>query len=544
MTRPTDADILRVNRGDAKNTAAVLRRQGFKFRDGWFWISYRIATEPEPEFMSAAWTTRAEMDEPTAPPGVIESAAARRAATDCKTFVFTCAQANTKVHADFLSALEVYCGHNNADLHIAQFTYNKAKHGKKSIKPGADQGGDTDSVWFDPAIAPYVSDHSIQIAPDLVWCGELNILPTMKFPLSQFKTYTRHDSAIIPHAKMSMDSIPVMPGVPAKMLYTTGAVTQRNYVQKTAGQVADFHHVFGAMVVEVDDDGTWWARQLNATDDGTFYDLTTYYTHETAEPDQRVEAVTHGDLHFAQVDTGIRDSVFGPCGILDQLDPKLQFFHDVIDFQARNHHEIKDGHYWHERFVNGEDSVEAEFDVLAVFLTNRGSREHTETFVITSNHDQFIEGWLRDIATLKDPVNVTFWHYLNWYCHTMIESKRTPRPFAYALMEKLLGITDKITILHEDDSYLICGKIEAGLHGHLGPNGARGSPKNLRTVGKANTGHTHSAGIVDGVYTAGTYSKLRMSYTKGLSSWSHSLILTYANAKRAILTIKNGKAWR
>ena len=540
MTRPTDADILRVDRGDAKNTAAALRRQGFTFRDAWFWISYRIATSPEMEFCSVMDDVA---DEP-APPGVIESAAARRATTDCKTFVFTCAQANTKVHSEFLQSLEAFCEHNDADLHIAQFTYNKAKHGKKSIKPGTDQGGDTDAVWFDPAISTYVSDHSIQIAPGLVWCGELNILPTMKFPLSQFKTYTRHDSAIIPHAKMSMESIPVMPDVPARMLYTTGAVTQRNYVQKTAGQVADFHHVFGAMVVEVDDDGTWWARQLNAKDDGTFYDLTTYYSPAAVCPNQRVQAITHGDLHFAQIDADIRLAVFKPAGILDQLDPRLQFFHDVIDFQARNHHEIKDGHYWHERYVNGEDSVEAEFNVLASFLHGSGTREHTETFIVTSNHDQFIEGWLRDVSMLKDPVNVTFWHYLNWYCHSMIHAKRKPRPFAFALLEKIASMEAGITILHEDDSYLIGGSIEAGLHGHLGPNGARGSPKNLRTVGKANTAHTHSAGIVDGVYTAGTYSKLRMSYTKGLSSWSHSMILTYENNKRAILTIKKGKAWR
>ena len=410
MTRPTDADIRNVDRGDAKSTAASLRRQGFTFHDAWFWISYRMATAPELEFKSVMDDIPAESQ---LPPGVIESADASRAETDCKTFVFTCAQANTKVHRPFLESLEQFCEHRGASLHIAQFTYNKAKHGKSSIKPGADQEGDGDSVWFDPEIAPYVSDHSIQIAPDLVWCGELNILPTMKFPLTQFKTYTRHDSAIIPHAKMSMESIPVMPGVSTRMLYTTGAGPQRNYVQKTAGQGADFHHVFGALVVEVDDDGTWWVRQLNAKNNGEFYDLTTLYTPTTVFPNQRVEAITHGDLHFAQRNTEIMDAVFESCGILDQLDPRLQFFHDVIDFQARNHHEIKDGHHWHERFINGEDDVEKEFTDLANWLKWFGTRKDTETFIVTSNHDQFVEGWLRDTVTLKDPVNVTFWHYLN-----------------------------------------------------------------------------------------------------------------------------------
>lgn len=533
MTRPTSDDIRRVDRGDAKNTAEALRKQGFKFRDSTFWLDYKIATEAEPQFKSV-------MDDE--PPGVIGSADTRRGHSDAKTFVFTSAQSNTKVHEAFLASLEMFCEHRGAELHIAQFTYNKGTHGRKSIKPGADQGGDTDSLWFDPRIAPYVSNHSIQITDDLVWCGELNILPTMKFPLSQFRTYTRHDSAIIPHAKMSMDSVPTMPGTDTRMLYTTGAVTQRNYVQKTAGQVADFHHVFGAMLVEIDDDGTWWARQLNAKDDGCFFDKTEYFTPDCVSIDCRMEAITHGDIHFAQRDTEVLKAMFLPDGILDKLNPKEQFLHDVIDFMSRNHHEIKDGHYWHKRQVNKEDRVEKEFDDLAGFLRLFATRDWSDTYVVTGNHDQFIEGWLRDLAVIRDPVNIKFWHELNWYCHSVIESGREPRPFAYALLDRMMDV--KIKVLHEDDSHLICGSIEAGLHGHLGPNGARGSPKNLRTVGKANTGHTHSAGIVDGVYTAGTFSKLKMTYTKGLSSWSHSFIGTYANAKRAIFTIKNGKAWR
>jgi len=535
MTRPTSDDIRRVDRGDAKNTAEALRNQGFKFRNSTFWVDYKFATNGWPE------ATQPMMEDEEAP-GVIESADRRRGFTDAKTLVFTSAQSNTKVHEDFLSSLETFCEDRGAELHIAQFTYNKAKHGKKSIKPGANQENDTDELWFDPRIAPYISDNSIQVADDLVWCGELNVLPTMKFPLTQFKTYTRHDSAIIPHAKMAMESVPVMPGAVPRMLYTTGAVTQRNYVQKTAGQVADFHHVFGAILVEIDDDGTWWARQLNAKNDGCFYDLTDYYMPDAVLRGQRMEAITHGDLHFAQRDEAILRAMFLPGGILDKLNPKQQFYHDVIDFMARNHHEVKDGHYWHKRYVAGEDSVEKEFDDLAGFLRLFGTRENTDTYVVTSNHDQFIEGWLRDVSALKDPVNVTFWHYLNFYCHTIIRTGKEPRPFAYALMEKMQTV--KISILHEDDSQLIAGSIEGALHGHLGPSGARGNPKNLRTVGKANTGHTHAAGIVEGVYTGGTFSKLRMTYNKGLSAWSHSFVGTYANAKRAIFTIKNGKAWR
>jgi hypothetical protein len=146
---------------------------------------------------------------------------------------------------------------------------------------------------------------------------------------------------------------------------------------------------------------------------------------------------------------------------------------------------------------------------------------------------------------MYDPVNARFWHEMNADCYIRRERGQKPRPFTVTLSAHLtVEFQKQCTFVQEDDSYITLGEIENGLHGHLGPNGARGNPKNLRTVGKANTAHTHSAGITEGVYTAGVYGLLDMSYNKGLSSWSHSLIVTYANAKRAILTIREGRAWR
>ena len=60
---------------------------------------------------------------------------------------------------------------------------------------------------------------------------------------------------------------------------------------------------------------------------------------------------------------------------------------------------------------------------------------------------------------------------------------------------------------------------------------------------KANTAHTHSAQIIDGMYIAGTMSRLRLDWNDGPSSWSHSFIVTYENGKRTIITCYNGK-WR
>ena len=97
-------------------------------------------------------------------------------------------------------------------------------------------------------------------------------------------------------------------------------------------------------------------------------------------------------------------------------------------------------------------------------------------------------------------------------------------------------------MLNRDDSYLVAG-IESGMHGDIGANGSRGSWQTFsKAVSKANVGHSHSAGIYDGVYYAGTSTKMDMGYNTGLSSWSNSHVITYRNGKRAIITI-NDNGW-
>ena len=88
------------------------------------------------------------------------------------------------------------------------------------------------------------------------------------------------------------------------------------------------------------------------------------------------------------------------------------------------------------------------------------------------------------------------------------------------------------------------------MHGHLGPDGAFGSPSNLAKIGKkATTAHTHATGIYHGLYVAGTSSKLTegWDYTMGPSSWSWSHVVQYKNGQRAVVTMKivNGEAkWK
>jgi hypothetical protein len=181
-------------------------------------------------------------------------------------------------------------------------------------------------------------------------------------------------------------------------------------------------------------------------------------------------------------------------------------------------------------------------------LLAKMKRDFCTTVVVDANHDRALERWLQEVDYKKDPVNAVFFLECELDWHRVMADN--PNASYHHLREALRreGVGKDVLFLGPDDPFVLCddgsGGIEHGMHGHLGPNGSRGSPIGLSKIGRrANTGHTHTCMIIDGLYVAGTFTKLRLDYTKGPSSWTHSFIVTYPNGKRTIATIYNGK-WR
>lgn len=487
--------------------------------------------------------------------GRIASLERQRIKLNRKRYILTSAQNNTYVHDAFLKSLESYAQANDAQLIVSLFTYNK--NGYQNGTKDAARAGKYDSrkapyeeLWYDPKIKPYVLNESAELAPGLVFGGELDILPTAANPISGMQDYFGHASGIIPHAKHAMESEPRVPDDDERFIYTTGACTKRNYIQRKAGQKAEAHHTYGALVVEVDDDGDWFVRQIVADDNGAFYDLTDKYL-PSGEilHDQRAEAIQWGDVHIEKSDPVVLEASFGSGGILDAIKPKHQFFEDLVDFQGRNHHSIDDPYHHLNQFFNIRRSVKDEFRLGAEFL-KAAERPDTQSHVVPSNHDggAFVK-WLKNPhAHTSDPLNFTFWHASNLKKGEEIE-KGNPKFDIFEWAIRSFADLKRTDFLEEGKSFTICktkdsSGIECALHGHQGPDGSRGSPRAFRNIGrKANTGHTHKPGIINGVYTAGVTGKYDMDYNRGPTTWSHSHILTYPNGKRTILTIKKGK-WR
>ena len=460
-------------------------------------------------------------------------------------YILTSAQNNTYVHAGVWKNILALAEHYNAKIFVGTFSYDQNAYGELAVKRGTCKAGDKE-LWYDPNIEDYINDERVQLGKGLVWCGEMNIIPTASDPLSGLETYSGRQSGIFPHAKIAMRSIASIQGSGAKLNYTTGTVTKRNYIQKRAGLTAEFHHTYGGLIVEVDDQGIWKVRQLDAEDDtGTIYDLTLKVEDGKVTDGHRVEAITWGDIHATIIDPTVLGLAAQAKGcMLDVLRPKYQFIHDLIEGVSVNHHGERKPMDRFKAALRGMTVIQQEL-VTSTQVLNVYHRDDTQMVVVNSNHDRWLDRWLDNYnPQIDDARNAELYHDGNAARYRAAREGSDLNVLEY-LLRNHGDWTIPAKFLALDESFLICNKrLECGLHGDLGPNGIHGSPAMLSKVGRrSNIGHTHSAGIWDGLYVAGTSTNFRMGYNHGPSSWTHSHVVTYANGKRTIITMFEDK-WR
>jgi hypothetical protein len=478
-------------------------------------------------------------------------------------FLFTSAQNNTPIFDKFWKNLHVYADYIGAKVHVSRFAYIKsglgARGDKKAWLDREDYKAAKD-LWWDGRLTKYLLDDRATVAPGLVFVGDANILPTKAKPLNGYETLTGRASAIFPHVKFALSSIAtVNVDEPTKFNYTTGTVTMRNYILRDAGLKAEFHHCYGALLVEVSEDGSWYCRQVNADSEGSFYEFgkteregIVLVAHGKITKRHRGAALNSGDNHAEDEDTGVFDATWGahPRSLIEVSRVKVQFYNDLCSFNARSHHNIKDPHNQFLHHVLGTENVRNNMEVVKAYL-KRTVRPWCRNVVVDSNHDRHVARWLKEQDGRRDPVNASYWMDLNKATYDYMKtegSEPNHLQLALRLIDPTIEKRLKVEFLPADGSFIIChdsgGGIECGLHGDRSPNGARGSAAGIAKMGrKANIGHSHSACIIDGVYQAGTSSTLKLDYNHGPSSWSQSHVLTYPNGKRTIITVWRGQ-WR
>lgn len=464
-----------------------------------------------------------------------------------KTFIITAAQNATPVHTQFFAALEMAAAWYKAELIVIPLRYKNPTSRWTESQENAE-------TWA-PEVQPYLCNQRKRLSKNLMLMGDVKIQPTAVNPLSGFEAITHGESSIFGHTKLQLKTVATPQNQLAKILTTTGACTVPNYTDTRAGKLGDFHHSLAACLVEIEGN-TFHLRQLNGSRaDGSFYDLTNYFQpysngDVTVAETVRAKALVLGDWHNDFLDPGVLAATFEGAGnMVEVLNPEKIVWHDVDDGYGTNPHQKKDG----DPFVllgkhrAGRGDVLAEVERTIQFICDH-TQNGRESLIVSSNHTDFLRRWLGSNDWRKDPENAEF--YLKLASEISQATKMTPNgvdypdPFAYLVRQgaALRKRTD-VRCLGPDESYQIEG-VEIGMHGHLGPNGARGSRRNLARIGvKSIVGHSHSPGIEEGCYQVGTSSRLRLEYNRGPSSWMHTHCVVYPNGKRSLLNIVNGQ-WR
>lgn len=454
---------------------------------------------------------------------------------DSKRYIITSAQNATPVHPEFFHTLEVAAKHLGAELVVVPFRY-------KNPTSVWSKNQESEERWA-IEVAPYLFNVRKKLCPNLVLAADVKMQPTASSPVTGFESLTGGESCILGHPKMQLVSIPVPTGRFPKIITTTGACTRQNYTDTKAGKIGAFHHFLGAIIVEISGP-KFHIRQVNADrTDGSFTDLATHYTEKGARPAPPALGLVLGDTHVRVTDPDVDRATFGKGGMVETLEPQTLVFHDLIDGETVNPHEVGDPFIAEAKRVAGRQDVRKEVVEVVEFVNTRAKGR--QAVIVDSNHHDFLRRWIVRTDWRQDLKNARF--YLETAQAMLRSAEMTPGgarygdPFAYWVSK--LGAGSNVRCLGPDESFKLAD-VECGMHGDDGPNGARGTIKNLARLGsKSISGHTHTPGIEEGAYQVGTSSMRRLAYQRGPSSHLNAHCVVYATGKRALLLVIEGR-WK
>lgn len=392
-------------------------------------------------------------------------------------------------------------------------------------------------VEYPKEATPYLITDELYVGGNVILCGDMRIPVTALNPLRGKEPIGGTRWTIYAHPQFAMLPVATPGGKLPKRMYTTGAISLRNYSQTDAGAKAKFHHVFGALVIEPIGNTHAFVRHLNFDNKGGFCDLDKYYIGRrvTAAPPALVLAP--GDTHELWLTKKVRDVTYDNAdSMLTVLRPKHLVQNDVIDGYAGSHHHENDPIKQFKKFHTGLNDYRKELDRVVKFL-NEVTPKNCLLLIVESNHHEHLYKWLARVDPNKDHTNSQLIHELIALQQKDVLRGGDGDPFKLYVGPRL---TCRFKFLSSRTSHVI-GDVDYSQHGHLGVNGSRGSAGGLaKTSRKLAIFHAHGARIVRGVYQGGG-SVTGLEYEKGMGDHTITHLAQYANGKRVLLDIIKGK---
>lgn len=433
---------------------------------------------------------------------------------DHRRILFTAAQNATPVHQGFWNALEACAKDIDAERAVIPLRYKNATSQWTESQQNAE--------WWAEETVPFLYEQRKKFNNNIVVVGDVKIQPTMQDPLSGMEGFTEGESGIFGHTKLRMKCVSTPQDRYPKILTTTGACTVPNYTDSKAGKKGEFHHVQGAVLLEIESRSKFHIHHINARDDGSFiFKDKAYMADGTVQDAPRCKAMVFGDAHYRFADPKVVEATFGKGGLVEQHDPEVLVWHDLLDAYFGNPHHAKAKNPFVKKAkedANYHIAADEVFETIAWMSKLGAGRKNV---IVPSNHDDMLARWI-----IREDWRDLHGENMEFYLETALHMTRSARmsatgaeyddPFTYWIRQKAEG---DVIALNPAQTYMI-GGIALNYHGDDGPGGARGTVKNLSQIGvKVISGHGHAPEILDGHTRVGTMTALTAEYVTGPNNW-------------------------
>lgn len=428
--------------------------------------------------------------------------ATSRELSSSKYYIVTWLQNGTPVHKEFWNNILAYKKFLNAELSVILGRY------KNPTSVFADR---THETW-DKTTEEYWDASTHDIHKYLTLLSGVKISPTAKYPLTGIQGLARHKSIIVGHPKIHLKVEPTIGDNSKKVLFTTGAVSIPNYTDSKAGAIAAGAHKFGFIIIEIKDEEVFFLRQIEAQEDGSFIDICHEVTNSTVTVIEEAEALICGDIHADHIDPKIDKQNDIIC---NYFNVKHLVVNDLADGGSANHWIDKNPIEKFKRYKNGGHLIKDELDRVVTWLEDKVA---WNVVVPQANHNRrfdktLLKDWREDIPNSDILLEYT------------LKALNSSLPKG-VLADYVNRYLPDVLFLEEGESYMI-GKYECGLHGDIGTNGTKGSPRGFRNLEiPIILGHSHTAYRADDCLYVGTNTHLKLDYNvKGASTWIQANVL-------------------
>jgi hypothetical protein len=190
--------------------------------------------------------------------------------------------------------------------------------------------------------------------------------------------------------------------------------------------------------------------------------------------------------------------------------------------------------------MNGTNDLKKELYLLMASL--KPFEKHKNVVIVRSNHDDFLDRWLKNEDWKKQPTFKNSRLYMKLSDILLEQHGNGPMNVEGVIPAYIKQEYPQFITLGRSASYKVKGGWELGQHGDIGSNGTRGSLLQFRRLNtKIVVGHYHTPGRKDGAIAVGTSTSLRVGYNLGPSTWLQSHVIIHNDGRAQHVNFINGE---